>query len=921
MTPLAISLGLRPVDTAEAARVPTRACVEEVLQQGELPLGHVYVGMGNHAHRLQTTKWKSPWQVGVNCTPQDWLPLFVQYVRETLWQELDELEGKVLVCDCPAAQTCEADLLAGLVFDRLSLHRHPVAPQVVQGSNGRSPTAVTRSVLLSSIAKATGTPFGPFYILQESLALAFKKLYPGDWLEGLAIPFVEDLVNQHPLDLYTRWRHQQGLDMEGSWNPVLAAPSVRQKMRTAEGQQVGAINHRAALAPLLPFHLHPDQHFEQALQLSVQPLPTEGLPVLDDDLRFAASFSSMPGVDLSKLRKRAMGLLAEMKRRWSKVTEHLRTKQTEAIRTATAQRDIGFTAILLLLANWGDVTLPAGLCMGLPAVGYAPPYGIFPEQEAPRLTREDVLRDWRTHNRWILTRLRPGNDDEFMLQQSLKDAEKGFCSLPMDAEELHSLLGAEPYRLIPRCVITQSSGKQRVIDDAYVGLQSERSSDANKLTLCSALRPAQHLQYACAYGALPIWDTEEWESGGEDWPDAYRFCPMSKDEALCCIVAFFHHEWQKPAFMIYTGLLFGLPLAVTSFNRYSRLVEALARRFTFCLTSLYFDDAHVTDRKSCKGSGQRAMQFLNNLLGTPFSAEKCQRMQQSGTFLGLDHDFSQIHTQGTIQFWARERIEQKLLHLMKHAEDSSRLQPGVAAKIYGVANFFELGVWGRIGCGGLAPIKRRQQERTSELTEELRRCFDLLRAVIATKPSRTIEIWPHAGPRFLAASDAALEIPGQGTGGFLVVWHDGCIQRREAFVSIIPPVVYNLWEPGDTKIAQLELLQVLYALFTRPSTFRGRRGLWFIDNTAALMALIRGRSDNADLEHMTRLIHITLFALQAWFFWEWIPSKANWSDEISRVGLQATWHKRHGFTTHFAVFPFELWSLPLPAFLQVVEFL
>ena len=167
MTPLAISLGLRPVDTAEAARVPTRACVEEVLQQGELPLGHVYVGMGNHAHRLQTTKWKSPWQVGVNCTPQDWLPLFVQYVRETLWQELDELEGKVLVCDCPAAQTCEADLLAGLVFDRLSLHRHPVAPQVVQGSNGRSHTAVTRSVLLSSIAKATGTPFGPFYILQE----------------------------------------------------------------------------------------------------------------------------------------------------------------------------------------------------------------------------------------------------------------------------------------------------------------------------------------------------------------------------------------------------------------------------------------------------------------------------------------------------------------------------------------------------------------------------------------------------------------------------------------------------------------------------------------------------------------------------------------------------------------------------------
>ena len=258
---------------------------------------------------------------------------------------------------------------------------------------------------------------------------------------------------------------------------------------------------------------------------------------------------------------------------------------------------------------------------------------------------------------------------------------------------------------------------------------------------------------------------------------------------------------------------------------------------------------------------------------------------------------------------------------MQNAEDSSKLQPGVAAKIYGIANFFELGVWGRIGCGGLAPITRRQQERSSELTEELRQCFNLLRTIITTRPSRQIEIWPHAGLRFLAASDAALESPGQGTGGFLVVWHDDHLQQREAFVSIIPPVVYHLWEPGDKKIAQLELLQVLYALFSRPSSFRGRRGLWFIDNTAALMALIRGRSDNADLEYMSRLIHVTLFALKAWFFWEWIPSKANWSDEISRDGLQATWHKRHGFTTHFAVFPFEIWSLPLPAFLQVVEFL
>ena len=61
MRPLAIALGLRPLDAAESARVLHRACLEDVLEQGNLPAGHIYVGLGSHSHRL--TKWKSPWQV------------------------------------------------------------------------------------------------------------------------------------------------------------------------------------------------------------------------------------------------------------------------------------------------------------------------------------------------------------------------------------------------------------------------------------------------------------------------------------------------------------------------------------------------------------------------------------------------------------------------------------------------------------------------------------------------------------------------------------------------------------------------------------------------------------------------------------------------------------------------------------------
>ena len=55
---------------------------------------------------------------------------------------------------------------------------------------------------------------------------------------------------------------------------------------------------------------------------------------------------------------------------------------------------------------------------------------------------------------------------------------------------------------------------------------------------------------------------------------------------------------------------------------------------------------------------------------------------------------------------------------------------------------------------------------------------------------------------------------------------------------------------------------VLFALMARPGKFRHCRGLWFIDNTAALMCLVRGRSAQPDLEHMAHLIHV-IFVLLA----------------------------------------------------------
>ena len=110
----------------------------------------------------------------------------------------------------------------------------------------------------------------------------------------------------------------------------------------------------------------------------------------------------------------------------------------------------------------------------------------------------------------------------------------------MDRARFLKEIQNQPDRLIPRCVITQGSGKQMVIDNADTGGQSDKSSDANKLTLCPPPRPAQHIALVLAGWSREaiekFFQTDAWETGEEDLPSAYRFCPMSKAESMGCVV-------------------------------------------------------------------------------------------------------------------------------------------------------------------------------------------------------------------------------------------------------------------------------------------------------------------------------------------------------------------------------------------------
>ena len=117
-------------------------------------------------------------------------------------------------------------------------------------------------------------------------------------------------------------------------------------------------------------------------------------------------------------------------------------------------------------------------------------------------------------------------------------------------------------------------------------LQGAISQDSNRLALVEQARKRLYPKRAVM------------ESGGEDWPSAYCHTPMHPHDARMCIACYWHCSRQQAVFP------FGLALAVTSFNRYSRVTEMIARRFCLAAASFYFDDCAIQDFKAARGRAQ-----------------------------------------------------------------------------------------------------------------------------------------------------------------------------------------------------------------------------------------------------------------------------------------------------------------------------
>ena len=423
-------------------------------------------------------------------------------------------------------------------------------------------------------------------------------------------------------------------------------------------------------------------------------------------------------------------------------------------------------AVLVVLLSWPDTTFPHLLRVGFQAVGWIPLCGIWDTKSEPFLPFYEVFEGSESDANSLLRSLRSSADDAVAHEAGLADEQAGFCAKPFFSREL--LGHKRAYRLIRRFVITQSSGKKRVIDNACAGGQSRLSLNSNQLRFCSAVQPCLRLQALHRHtGGSPLHWPDSVSTAG-DLPQAYRKIPMDPDHSWACIVTTFDPVSSQPVFRRYHGMLFGLPLAVSAFNRLPFFFQSVLHRLLATLCAFYFDDLTCQDWTSTCQFTQEAVRSVCSLLGYPFATEKQQAPGLQNDFLGLVHDFRAVRSEGLIHLWLRPRLLDKIQDLIDQARISSQLLPGQASKLFGCMTCLDQGTIGHVSRAGLNAIKDRQYSADKDLSAELQRAFTLVEALFELAPRRIVELQPSLSGHLLVASDASQDQPLQGKAGALL---------------------------------------------------------------------------------------------------------------------------------------------------------
>ena len=184
----------------------------------------------------------------------------------------------------------------------------------------------------------------------------------------------------------------------------------------------------------------------------------------------------------------------------------------------------------------------------------------------------------------------------------------------------------------------------------------------------------------------------------------------------------------------------------------------------------------------------------------------------------------------------------------------------------------------------------------------MRRAIEFYRAVFTSCPKRTVLLQDRRLPPIIIASDAQVE-PGTYPGGGYLIYdpsngkrYGAWCQFRDNELDILGTSMQAIADGGQP-IAKCELAMLPILLYHERHNLEKRDIVWMVDNTAALGGVIKGASGFAVSEQFIASFWMLAFVLDLRLWIEYVDSKGNWSDGISRDFGDDQYSADHCFVT------------------------
>ena len=714
--------------------------------------------------------------------------------------------------------------------------------------------------------------------LDNALSMFPPKFFPSDMVDKAASDVQG--INLGFMRKYEKWSKENlgcfvdGLDFDALYR------------QTPHGTQT--TKKRGTPTQSIPPDLDAESHLAEAKAMRhPYDLPAK----LEADLEFAVKGSAAAGPASAKARGKNLDTLRVIQRALSKLDSWALSKRPSG--HVPGFRPV-FIAFLLEGMKWPDRSLPWDLVQGVELVGTLHSSNIFrhvsndpsPVQEALAANflgkaASDYVDDLESDRR-----VSPMSAE--IWKETMKEVELGLCGEPVTRDVLDAKFGRGNWRPLPRHIIAQGD-KLRPIDDGKRSSHNDATLASETILCCRpSVIAAAALEYTRELSALSADNTlPEWfglVAGTEDlWKGYRQMHALERDQAVA--IASFVKEDGVRVYTELFGLPFGLMSAVIQFNRVPCFITACLRRLLLMMTSHYFDDSSQLELEQIAAITKTQVIRFFGLCQVQIGHDKRQYMMGVVKFLGTLTDLTRIQSDDAIVLGPWPSTRRKTIALIDGFLERGSMTSAQASKLRGTIQWLDIDMMGRPCRGALGALIARQYfEKTVEIHDNLRDSLLFLKYVAGHLPDRQVKVFGSEQPPVVIYTDAST---GFGKDGLRIgaVLFDPLLPSAPCCVVDIPLQAQSLLIRRKTQIMPAELLAIPVVLLGMKDMVTNRDVIWFIDNQSALAALIKSASAAPDCAGVALKTGLLTSALNVRVWYEYVPSKQNVSDPLSRGGF------------------------------------